>query len=141
MPFVNELVSDADKARIDWSKFKAWPFSKPLNPWKWTIDRDKDVFFVWLEGRGPDSERPETYALSWKGHVIRIEAEVSGSGGEKFWEHLAWNILKIDLPGETQIALDEALADLELAIDAHGRLYDRSHLQSVRINFSAEVCA
>jgi hypothetical protein len=139
MPFINELIPEADKARIDWSKFKAWSFSKPLHPWKWTIDRERDIFFVELEGQGPDSERPETYAMSWHSHVIRVEAEVSGSGGEKFWAHIEWNILKIEIPEEIQLARNEILLDLEHAIDAHGRLFDRSHIQSVRINFSAGV--
>ena len=52
MAFVNELISEEDKQKIDWSKFIAWPFSKPHRPWKWTIDRERDVFLYLWNNRG-----------------------------------------------------------------------------------------
>jgi hypothetical protein len=80
MAFVNELISDADKQRIDWTNFKAWSYSDPHRPWKWTIDRECDVFLVMLAGRGREGEHPQIYALSWHGVVICFEAESGGEG-------------------------------------------------------------
>ena len=133
MAFVNELIPEADKARIDWSKFKAWPFSRPPRPSRWTIDLEKDVFMIMLEGRGPDGERPETYALSWKGQVIRFEANVSGHGTGKFWETICWRLQSVDIPAHLQHLKEEILDDLKAAIDAHGRFFDRENIVSVQI--------
>lgn len=133
MAFINEKIPDSDKARIDWSKFKAWPFSKPSRPSWWTIDREKNVFLVMLEGRGPDGERPEVYALYWNGDVIRFEANVSGQGTGKFWEIVFWKLQEIDIPVHFKESTEEILNTLKAAIDAHGRLFDRTHIKSVQI--------
>lgn len=133
MGFINERISEADKARINWSKFKAWPFSTPSQPSWWTIDREKDVFLVMLEGRGPDGERPETYALVWKGNVIRFEADVSGQGVGKFWETVFWKLRSVDIQAHLQQSKEEILDDLKAAIDAHGRFFDREHIKCVHI--------
>jgi hypothetical protein len=135
MTFVNEEISGEDKAKYDWSKFKAWDFSRPLRPWKWTIDREKDVFFVGLEGQGPDGERPETYALYWKGNVIRIEAYCTGEGKISAGVDLFWEIQKIYLPPEIQIYHEEIINDLKNAIDMYGAIYDRDVVKSVKVNF------
>jgi hypothetical protein len=135
MTFVNELISEEDKAKYDWSKFKAWDFSWPLRPWKWTIDREKDVFFVGLEGQGRESERPETYALYWKGFVIRLEVEITGHLNGKFWDEIYWKILRMSIPVEIEMNRDEIILDLREAIDAYGRFHDRSDIKSVKINF------
>lgn len=133
MAFINERIPESDKARIDWSKFKAWSFSKPSHPSWWTIDREKDVFLVMLEGRGPDGERPEVYALYWKGDVIRFEADVSGQGTGKFWETVFWRLQAVDIPASLKKSTEEILNDLKATIDAHGRLFDREHIKSVHI--------
>ncbi|MBH1970066.1 MAG: hypothetical protein I8H92_02515, partial [Moraxellaceae bacterium] len=49
MPFVEEKISEADRAKIDWSRFKS--FGKPLDPLsvnKWIIDRDRSIFVIGL---------------------------------------------------------------------------------------------
>jgi hypothetical protein len=133
MSFVNELISEKDKKKIDWSKFKAWPFSQPHHPWKWTIDRVRDVFLVALEGRGPDGDRPETYAFSWKNEVIRFEASIN-SGNEIASDFdLFWCIYKIKIPPHLASKHDEILNDLKEAIDAYGMTYKREHIKSVHI--------
>jgi hypothetical protein len=121
MTFVNELISEEDKAKYDWSKFKAWDFSWPLRPWKWTIDREKDVFFVGLEGQGRESERPEV--------------EITGHLNGKFWDEIYWKILRMSIPVEIEMNRDEIILDLREAIDAYGRFHDRSDIKSVKINF------
>jgi hypothetical protein len=135
MAFVNELISEEDKKRIDWSKFKAWPFTLPISPWKWTIDRERDFFFVPLGGNGPDGERPEVYALCWNGQIVRLEAKVTGSGGGKFWDTIYWSVSKVDIPDDLQPNQDEILHALKDAICAHGRLFDVEHVKSVHIEF------
>lgn len=133
MAFVNELISDEDKQKIDWTKFKAWSFSNPHRPWKWTIDRERDVFLVALEGRGPDGERPETYALYWKGDVIRFEAERDGKGMFATGIDMFWKIFNACLPQQLEPQRQEILTVLREAIDAHGSIYEREQVKSVHI--------
>ncbi len=136
MTFVNEEISGEDKAKYDWSKFKAWDFSRPLRPWKWTIDRERNVFLVRLDGRGRDNERPETYALYWKGFVIRFEAVITGRLNGKFWDEIYWDILKIGVPKEIESYYDEIISDLKQAIDVYGDLFDCSNINSITVKFS-----
>lgn len=138
MTFVNELISDEDKKNIDWTKFKAWPFSEPHRPWKWTIDKNRDVFLVALEGRGRESERPETYALYWKGVVIRIEAERDGKGAFSTGIDMYWNVLNIEIPMSLKRQNQEILTTLKESLDAHGSIYEREQVRSVYIQIAEE---
>lgn len=133
MAFVNELISDEDKKRIDWSKFKAWPHSDSHQPWKWTIDKQLNVFLVMLGGRGREEEHPETYALSWKGDVIRFEAERDGKDTFGTGVDMSWKIFHIAIPPNLEEQRQEILGVLREAIDAHGSIYKREQVKSVRI--------
>ncbi|WP_424194141.1 hypothetical protein ACMYR3_02320 [Ampullimonas aquatilis] len=90
---------------------------------------------VTLEGRDFDSERPETYALYWYNHFIKIEAIVKGEGCGKFWEVIFWQILTLDIPEKVVARRDEIIKDLKEVIGAHGKFYDRSHIETVHIFF------
>lgn len=134
MPFINELIPEADKARIDWSKFRAWPFSDPHDPWKWTIDRENDVFFIGLETGRWSEHQPSTFALSWKGHVVRIEAEDRGVGEFTTGVDMFWTISKVEIPPELRTHKEEVLDILRKAVDAYGSTYRREQVKSVHID-------
>jgi len=134
MAFVNELISEEDKQKIDWSKFKAWPSSKPHRPWKWTIDRERDVFLIGLVGRGREDDHPEVYALSWKGDVIRFEAESGGKGMFTTGVDMFWKIFNIYIPSHLERQRQEIIETLKEAIDAHGATYKREQVKSVYID-------
>ncbi|HOQ01253.1 MAG TPA: hypothetical protein PK604_10620 [Acetivibrio clariflavus] len=75
MAFINEKISEADKEIFNSYGFKSVFTNDPIEPWEWTIDRERDIFLVALEGRGYyDSEIPLFYALVWQKRVIKIEA-------------------------------------------------------------------
>ncbi|TAK75900.1 MAG: hypothetical protein EPO12_17755 [Aquabacterium sp.] len=133
MTYVNELIPDADKPRIDWSRFRAWPHSPPYSPWKWTIDRELDVFLVFLEDGGREQERPQVYALYWHGEVIRFEARCRSANhaGGKF--DLFWTLSGIELPAHLEPRRTEVLEDLKAALDAHGVTYKRAEVNEVHI--------
>ena len=137
MAFVNELISEEDKQKIDWSKFIAWPFSKPHRPWKWTIDRERDVFFIPLEQPGYDDTNtsPDVFALYWKKEIIKVEASVTGSGEGKFWNTLIWKVSNIDVPDHLKIEQNDILNTLKEAFCAHGRLFDNAHVKTVYVEF------
>jgi hypothetical protein len=136
MAFVNELINNEDKQRIDWGKFRAWSFSDPHLPWKWTIDKGRDVFLVMLGGRGREGEHPETYALSWKGEVIRFEAERDGKGMLTTGVAMSWRIFNISIPQHLDRQRDEILIVLREAIASHGSVYDRERVASVHIEIA-----
>jgi len=137
MAFVNELISEADKARIDWSQFKWWKHSDPHRPWKWTIDRDRDAFLIPLEPPGYDDThtRPEVFALAWRGHIVRIEGYVSGSGPGKFWEQMKWQIVKVVIPAAFCVPESDLLQLIEEALKGHGSTFDMRHLKQVDVDF------
>ncbi|MCB5187248.1 hypothetical protein LG200_04410 [Methylobacillus caricis] len=136
MAFVNELINEEDKKRIDWSKFKAWAFSQPHKPMRWTIDRDRNFFFVFLDGPGREHERPEIYVLYFEGNIIRVEAEVSSKGNPLTGSDVLWNIFNVNIPVHIEKKRDEILTVLQEAIYAHGALYRINPVNSVHIEFS-----
>jgi len=134
MAFVNELISEEDKQKIDWTKFKAYPYSNPHSPWKWTVDKDRDVFLVMLCGQGREEEHPEVYALSWKGVIIRFEAERDCKGMFVSGVDMFWHIFNIEVPLHFEDQRQEILGVLKEAIDAHGSVYKREQVKSVHID-------
>ncbi|MDR3394135.1 MAG: hypothetical protein P4L70_03950 [Parasulfuritortus sp.] len=136
MAFVNELISDEDKQKIDWTKFKAWPFSDPHRPWKWTIDKERNVFLIPLGGGGPDGDRPDVFALHWDGQVIRFEAEITGSGTGKFWDTLFWKINNLAIPDNLHSQKEKILESVVNAIRAHGRFFSTEHVKTVHVTFA-----
>jgi hypothetical protein len=136
VPFVNEIIGEEDKSKIDWSKFKAWPFSQPHQPWKWTVDKDRNVFLVSLEGRGPYGERPEVYVLCWRKEIIRFEAEVRSDSLAAADFDLFWVIWNIKIPDHLKLKREEIISDLREAIDAHGVTYRREQIRSVHVEIT-----
>jgi len=134
MAFVNELIGDEDKRRIDWAKFRAWPFTQPVSPWKWTIDRERDVFLIPLGGRGPDGERPEVFALVWKGQMVRFEASATGEGSGKFWSTLHWKVGNVSVPEMLQSCRTQVIELVVQSLSAHGRFFSTEHLHSVKVD-------
>jgi len=141
MPFVNEKISEEDKARIDWRAYKEGYAvrRRPFDPFMWTIDRGRGVFFVRIGKRIPGPHvAPEGFGLNWKGTLIRF---------------FAWTTLKTD-PGATKSDIywkfnlripDALIADteesqtvLKEAIEAYGYMYERGNIRDVHILISLE---
>jgi hypothetical protein len=138
MAFVNEIIPEADKQRIDWSKFKAYSYSKPHNPWKWTIDRQRNIFLIVLSQVGFDDTgtRPDVYAFFWKEIVIRFEAITDGNGRFDTGVDMYWTISNIEIPFEFESGREEIINTLREAIDSYGATYKRDVVKSVHIVFS-----
>jgi hypothetical protein len=134
MPFINEKISVEDKARVDWRLFKIWPNDQFYfdTPDMWTIDREKNAFFIRLSIGRPDGP-PPVYALFWNGVFIRVV--VMGS-----WETKAkglgnWEIRAIDIPEELLRHRTEIIELLKGAIEAHGWNYSRELIDEINITF------
>ena len=98
MPFINEKIPDSDKARIDWTRFRRdrWDTTGLQLQYLWTIDRDRDAFFVELDMGRSDWGTHPTYALYFRDTVIRIVTAASSVFSQK--DRGIWEIEEIDLP-------------------------------------------
>ena len=141
MPFVNETISEADKARYDPFHFVS-PFTRnaPVEAWKWSIDRGRDVFLVSLGGQGGEhSEIPRIFALAWKGCVIRIETYCKEIGNVREGYELWWRLSRIVIPKALEPEADVAIALIKESLDASGYYFEREKVKAVHFDFIAPV--
>jgi hypothetical protein len=145
MPFVNEDISEADQQRINFSALRApGPFShrQPLFPsnsiW-WTVDRERDAYFIRLGGgiRREETVVPHTFLFSWRGERMRVEA----------WKHedymlklLTWEVVGIHPLGNSPVSNDDVMPILAQAFVAFGEwgggTWPHARLKEVRVDFS-----
>lgn len=69
MPFVNEVISEEEKNNFDFSIIEL-PYQSRPNLYKWTIDRERDSFLLWVK-QDREPPYPNIYAFVWKG--LRFE--------------------------------------------------------------------
>jgi len=134
MAFVNETISEKDKARYDSFGFKS-PFTdEPVPAWKWTIDRERDIFLVPLGGRGLEaSEIPMYWILVWRGNVICFETYRRGRGNYQEGAELWWRITRISMPEKLRCDSEKAIEIIREALDAHGSGFKRDHV--IKVHF------
>ncbi|AEV67600.1 hypothetical protein [Acetivibrio clariflavus] len=139
MAFINEKISEADKEIFNSYGFKSVFTNDPIEPWEWTIDRERDIFLVALEGRGYyDSEIPLFYALVWQKRVIKIEAYRKSIGDFFTGTEMYWRITKIEAPMFFFNQKDELIELIKEAFDAHGSLGRRDIVTKVNFDYIAE---
>ena len=137
MPFLNEETSEKDKACIDWEPYRMRPNARmPFKPYRWTIDRNRDVFLVSIGYPSPErGSKPKLFGLSWKGTLIRFLANVTlknepgSTKNEIFWD------FELEIPESLIREKEEIQTILKEAIQAHGYLYGGNYeLQYVHIS-------
>lgn len=84
MPFVTELIPVEDKLRLGSSQITD-SIGRPLYFYKWTIDRERDMFLLQTYRGGEDAFHHIEFILSVKGEMQRLsmichEAEEEGGG-------------------------------------------------------------
>lgn len=115
MAFVNAFLTEEEKA-----EFKAKAIPNPgnklitLKPYRWTIDREQDVFFV----RGwQDREDPYDYyfLMGWKGTPINIELR-------QYWvkgSPRTWELIRLGLPDHLQDQRDAIIQSIKDALTVY----------------------
>ncbi|MBU3104522.1 hypothetical protein [Clostridium gasigenes] len=63
MSFVNERILEADKEKFNYFNFKNSVTDEHLEPWKWTIDRERNIFLVGLGGQGYEHSEIPVFLL------------------------------------------------------------------------------
>jgi len=142
MAFVNELIPEAEKEKFTFPVRTELDGSKPTL-YKWTIDKEKDVFLVVVNaGGGGHLGSPviEHYVLNWKGNLIRFVGEQQLGGSKDTGITLSWKVHQLDIPSSLIARKEDVLELIREALDAQGWLYDRSRVVSVNTEFDHHFC-
>jgi len=137
MAFVNELIPEEEKAKFTFPVYTERDGSKPTL-YKWTIDREREIFLVKTkkEGGGYDGTPVRnSFALVWKGELIRFTGEQSFIGSTDAATILSWRIFRLEIPPALQNRKDEVLQLIREALDAQGLLYNRSRVIALNVEF------
>jgi hypothetical protein len=135
MAFINELIPEGDKARIDWSKFDQLPLGKNFDRSWWTVDKENGVFLVRLARRGPAGTWPDIFVLSWKGTLFVFELEGHSQGDFASGIEMFWKVLRFDR-GNTPECDHEIQEAFKEAIRQYGWNYNCQGVQSVHVEFA-----
>ena len=132
MAFVNEEISEEDKERFNSFGFKS-PYSESsVNPWKWTIDRERNIFLCSLAGSGSRMDyKPCSFAMLDKGFVIKIETYVEIHGNDWGGIEVQWEIEKIFIPDAFEIDVKEITELIREALTAYGDAYDTKNMTKI----------
>src|SRR4051812_32800970 len=122
MAFVNEYVSDADRRAIDFSVIKQAPLNKdPIDPYMWTIDRDRNVFLMRTGSGGADESEVQHVALWLQGQVV--PATIRSRYDDRQKELLVWELQNLDVPEHLRARRSDILQLLREALDEYGSFY------------------
>ena len=134
MAFVNEYISEADKARIDFSKIKHPIYQDPTTPNKWTVDHVRDIALIPVGGGS--LEIPYIFAMYWQGEVLYIYMYTSKIGNFTNSDlEVTWRIDQIDVPDN--LSREEMLKTLKEALFAYGYMSTeyRDKVKAVHFDF------
>ena len=125
MAFVNEDIPEEDEEWFNSFGFKSPYTRKPVEPWKWTIDRERGIFLCVLAGMGlRRMEQPRFFALEIGGVVVVIEAYIETHGNDWDGRDVIWEIVRIVITKELEIDAQTIMALVVEVLTAHGCHYD-----------------
>jgi len=117
MAFVNEFVPQEDKARIDWNSIPRPIYRlRPIHPYRWTIDRERDVFLMKTEQGREEASNQYEFLFWWKGVPTRIRLEKSWPGKNT----LRWHRLGFFVPEPLRAIEPEIIEVLKEALTVYG---------------------
>lgn len=139
MAFVNETIPEEQKSKFKFP-VKTRPDGSKPTLWKWTIDRDRDVFLVCVDVEGGGYEgTPVTkhFVMSLKGELISLSADpLNCIRNEAEGVVMPWRLHKLVLPPAFSERKDEAFELIRQAFRTMGNLYDGDKYADVSIDFS-----
>lgn len=144
MAFVNEFVPEEQKDKFDPEVFEIPPLP-PLRPYRWVIDRERDIFLICVGrtgyggGQGDGYIPPEYFTFSFKKQLIKFEAKVSAYGNKSDGWIIEWEITDLKIPQELEDRQNEIIALLKEAIDMHGNSIGRRSEDVNSINIKLNI--
>lgn len=148
MAFVNEYVSEEDikkyKLEEDWIRRNPHyrPEGRPAScPLKWTIDRDRNIYFMVVGGGGSEAnDLGMPCILNWQGKEISVTLKLAKGSSDNLNNApfmRVWDLIKIGASRLEGISDKEILQTLKEALTIYG--YSGAHRQVpntiVKFNF------
>lgn len=137
MAFVNELIPEAEKEKFTFPVDTRAGGYKPTL-WKWTVDRNRDVFLVHthtLGGGAEGTQETQSFVLSWKGDLIHFDGDPNVSGTKETGQVLSWRVHNLVIPSLLQNKPGEVTQLIREALDTMGLLYKRERVATVEVRF------
>jgi len=72
MGFVNENITETDKARIDFSNIKHPIYKISIFHGTWTVDCERDIALIPFGGGRERGENPWIFVMYWQGKTIDV---------------------------------------------------------------------
>jgi hypothetical protein len=111
MAFINEKISDEDKLKISsiitFEKIQAlarW-IPKFRVPSRWTVDRERGVFLIFLTGGG--REQLPYYVLGIDDQVVVFNVEEKGKGDDTVGLKWDWSVHDLRIPTNLELRKEE----------------------------------
>jgi len=134
MAFINEVISELDKERVNSFGFKSPYSGKLAETWKWTIDRERNIFLIIIDGAGDkEVRRPCFLALVLNNLVIKIETYVDSKGNSKKRD-IVWDIERIIVQSDTSMDANMVTECVKEALIAHGFIYDTAGINKIEFS-------
>lgn len=125
MSFVSEFVPEDHKDKFDPEVFNLGPGFPPVRPYRWVIDRERDIFLI-LTGRqgsgGGDGDGyipPDFFTFSFQKQLIKFEAEITAYRSNDGGWAVKWFIINLKVPLLLEPKREDVLKDLIAAIKTH----------------------
>ena len=85
---------------------------------------------------GAEPERPELYALSWKGNVVKFDAAGHSEGSRQVGWVVDWQVSNVRIPAALEAQREEVLQLLIEGLDAMGNsICSRDNITAVNVHF------
>jgi len=120
MTFINERITSDVRTEFDLSRIKKPPlYLDPAEPYKWTIDRSRNIFLVWTHGGSEDEPSAQHFALWWDGEIVHVKLEQWTEG--EFSRHVVstWQLKSLVLPAALESKREQVLLTLKEALRAY----------------------
>ena len=125
MAFVNEDIPEEDKEWFNSFGFTSPYTDKTVEPWKWTIDRERNIFLCVLAGLGSKSSgKVRFFVLVINGIVVIIEAYTESHGNKWNGRDVIWEVEKIIVPNKLGTDAQTIMDLVVEVLTVHGYLYD-----------------
>lgn len=146
MAFVNEYISDEDMEKYDvrsvWAKFDRIKSNEErdllMGRYSWTIDRERDIFFIPVEWGREEYSNELTCAFVWEGRLITVTIANMFSTIDRtsMVAEKKWGLISIQKPNSFSLADEVILSVLKEALTAYQYNGIRTPVLSCHVSFN-----
>ena len=132
MPFVNEDIPEEDKEWFNSFGFKSPYSGDTVEPWKWAIDRERNIFLCPLAGSGSRSmDKPIFFVMVDRNFVVKMEVYIELHGNKWDGVEVLWEIEKIFIPDVFEIGANEITELIREALTAYSYIYGPENMTKI----------